>query len=153
MGGRMVFVENYDMDIARHLVQGVDVWMNTPRRPNEASGTSGMKAAMNGGLNFSILDGWWHEGYNGSNGWAIGTDATFDSNERQDEVDALSLYETLEDKIVPMFYENRDENGIPAGWMTMVKNAIRTLSPEFSMRRMVSEYANRMYLPSISEQQ
>ena len=153
MGGRMVFVENYDMDIARHLVQGVDVWMNTPRRPNEASGTSGMKAAMNGGLNFSILDGWWHEGYNGNNGWAIGTDATFDSNERQDEVDALSLYETLEDKIVPMFYGNRDENGIPTGWMAMVKNAIRTLSPEFSMRRMVSEYANRMYLPSIAEQE
>ena len=103
MGGRMVFVENYDMDIARHLVQGVDVWMNTPRRPNETSGTSGMKAAMNGGLNFSILDGWWHEGYNENNGWTIGTDATFDSNERQDEVDALSLYKTLENKILPMF--------------------------------------------------
>ncbi|HPB39470.1 MAG TPA: alpha-glucan family phosphorylase, partial [Flexilinea sp.] len=106
-GGRMVFVENYDMDIARHLVQGVDVWLNTPRRPMEASGTSGMKAAMNGCLNFSVLDGWWHEGYNGKNGWAIGDDKTYDSDEKQDEMDALSLYETLEDQIVPIYYSNR----------------------------------------------
>lgn len=151
MGGRMVFVENYDMDIARHLVQGVDVWMNTPRRPNEASGTSGMKAAMNGGLNFSILDGWWHEGYNGKNGWAIGTDATYDSDEKQDEVDALSLYETLEDKIVPLYYQDRNENGIPTSWMSMVKDAIRTLSPQFSMRRMVAEYTTDMYIPAMKE--
>lgn len=108
-GGRMVFVENYDMDIARHLVQGVDVWLNTSRRPMEASGTSGMKAAMNGCLNFSVLDGWWHEGYNGKNGWAIGDDKTYESDEKQDEMDALSLYETLEDQIVPIYYSNRSE--------------------------------------------
>ena len=150
-GGRMVFVENYDMDIARHLVQGVDVWLNTPRRPMEASGTSGMKAAMNGCLNFSVLDGWWHEGYNGKNGWAIGDDKTYDSDEKQDEMDALSLYETLEDQIVPIYYSNRSENGVPTIWMRWVKEAIRTLSPQFSTRRMVGDYVREMYIPAIKE--
>ncbi len=150
-GGRMVFVENYDMDIARHLVQGVDVWLNTPRRPMEASGTSGMKAAMNGCLNFSVLDGWWHEGYNGKNGWAIGDDKTYESDEKQDEMDALSLYETLEDQIVPIYYSNRSENGVPTTWMRWVKEAIRTLSPQFSTRRMVGDYVREMYIPAIKE--
>ncbi len=150
-GGRMVFVENYDMDIARHLVQGVDVWLNTPRRPMEASGTSGMKAAMNGCLNFSVLDGWWHEGYNGKNGWAIGDDKTYESDEKQDEMDALSLYETLEDQIVPIYYSNRSENGVPTTWMSWVKEAIRTLSPQFSTRRMVGDYVREMYIPAIRE--
>ncbi len=150
-GGRMVFVENYDMDIARHLVQGVDVWLNTPRRPMEASGTSGMKAAMNGCLNFSVLDGWWHEGYNGKNGWAIGDDKTYESDEKQDEMDALSLYETLEDQIVPIYYSNRSENGVPTTWMSWVKEAIRTLSPQFSTRRMVGDYVREMYIPAIKE--
>ena len=150
-GGRMVFVENYDMDIARHLVQGVDVWLNTPRRPMEASGTSGMKAAMNGCLNFSVLDGWWHEGYNGKNGWAIGDDKTYESDEKQDEMDALSLYETLEDQIVPIYYSNRSENGVPTIWMRWVKEAIRTLSPQFSTRRMVGDYVREMYIPAIKE--
>ncbi|HOP00665.1 MAG TPA: alpha-glucan family phosphorylase [Flexilinea sp.] len=150
-GGRMVFVENYDMDIARHLVQGVDVWLNTPRRPMEASGTSGMKAAMNGCLNFSVLDGWWHEGYNGKNGWAIGDDKTYESDEKQDEMDALSLYETLEDQIVPIYYSNRSENGVPTTWMRWVKEAIRTLSPQFSTRRMVGDYVREMYIPAIRE--
>ncbi len=152
-GGRLAFLENYDMDIARHLVQGVDIWLNTPRRPNEASGTSGMKAAMNGGLNFSILDGWWHEGYNGKNGWAIGGTEALESVERQDEFDALSLYETLEDQIVPLYYSNRSVAGVPAGWMARVKDAIRTLSPQFSTRRMVSDYVRDMYIPAIESQQ
>lgn len=150
-GGRMVFIEDYNMDIARHLVQGVDVWMNTPRRPNEASGTSGMKAAMNGGLNFSVLDGWWHEGYNGTNGWSIGSEKQYDSTEKQDEEDALSLYETLEDKIVPLYYSDRNSLNIPTGWMAKVKDAIRTLSPQFCTRRMVGDYVRNMYIPAIKE--
>ncbi len=137
------------MEIARHLVQGVDIWMNTPRRPNEASGTSGMKAAMNGGLNFSILDGWWHEGFNGRNGWAIGSEEVLESAEEQDNVDAESLYEILEEKIVPLYYANRSQNNIPLGWMAKVKDAIRTLSPQFSTRRMVGDYVREMYIPTI----
>ncbi|MHC1773070.1 MAG: alpha-glucan family phosphorylase [Flexilinea sp.] len=150
-GGRLVFIEDYNMDIARHLVQGVDVWMNTPRRPNEASGTSGMKAAMNGGLNFSVLDGWWHEGYNGINGWSIGSEKQYDSTEKQDEDDSLSLYETLEDKIVPLYYSDRNSSNIPVGWMAKVKDAIRTLSPQFCTRRMVGDYVRNMYIPAIKE--
>ena len=150
-GGRMVFLEDYNMDIARHLVQGVDVWMNTPRRPNEASGTSGMKAAMNGALNFSVLDGWWAEGYNGKNGWAIGTEDEYESNEKQDDADALSLYETLENEIIPTYYD-RPEPAVPSKeWMVMVKNAIRTLSPMFCTRRMVGDYVRNMYVPAMEE--
>ena len=152
-GGRLVFIEDYNMEIARHLVQGVDVWLNTPRRPNEASGTSGMKAALNGGLNFSILDGWWHEGYNGKNGWAIGDGKEYESNEKQDEMDALSLYEILEEQILPLYYSGRTISGIPTGWMTRVKDAIRTLAPQFSTRRMVSDYVHEMYVPAMKESQ
>lgn len=148
-GGRMVFLEDYNMDIARHLVQGVDVWMNTPRRPNEASGTSGMKAAMNGALNFSVLDGWWAEGYNGLNGWAIGTEDEYESNEKQDDADALSLYETLENEIIPKYYDRSDPAAPSTEWMKMMKNAIKTLSPMFSTRRMVSDYVRKMYAPAI----
>ncbi len=151
-GGRLVFIEDYNMEIARYLVQGVDVWLNTPRRPNEASGTSGMKSAMNGGLNFSILDGWWHEGYNGKNGWSIGSEKQYDSTEKQDTEDALSLYEILEERIVPLYYSNRNDSNIPTGWMMKVKNAIRTLSPQFCTRRMVSDYVRNMYIPAIEEQ-
>ena len=150
-GGRMVFLEDYNMDIARHLVQGVDVWMNTPRRPNEASGTSGMKAAMNGCLNFSVLDGWWAEGYNGKNGWAIGTEEEYVSNEKQDDADALSLYETLENEIIPTFYNRTEPAACSPEWMVMVKNAIRTLSPMFCTRRMVSDYVRKMYIPAMEE--
>ncbi len=152
-GGRMVFLENYDMNIARHVVQGVDVWMNTPRRPLEASGTSGMKAAMNGALNFSVLDGWWAEGYNGLNGWAIGTEQEYESNEAQDAADALSLYETLENQIIPTYYDRRDHAHPSEKWMVMMKNAIETLSPMYSTRRMVGEYVDRFYIPSIEDQQ
>jgi len=146
-GGRLVFLEDYDMNLARYLVQGVDVWMNTPRRPNEASGTSGMKAALNGVLNFSVLDGWWREAYNGSNGWASGEDADLDS-EVQDEADAESLYDTLENKIIPLYYTERGAEDIPHKWVAMVKESLRTVTPQFSTRRMLKEYVERLYMPA-----
>ena len=152
-GGRMVFLEDYNMDIARHLVSACDVWMNTPRRPMEASGTSGMKAAMNGALNFSVLDGWWAEGYNGKNGWAIGTEQEYDSTEAQDDADALSLYETLENEIVPLYYDRKDIAAPSKGWMEMMKNAIATLSPMYSTRRMVGDYVRNMYIPAMEEEE
>ncbi|MBA4385111.1 MAG: alpha-glucan phosphorylase [Anaerolinea sp.] len=147
-GGRLIFLEDYDINLARYLVQGVDVWMNTPRRPNEASGTSGMKAALNGGLNFSILDGWWREGYNNRNGWSIGSDTEYANPEEQDAADAQSIYETLENQIIPLFYE-RDAGNLPAEWLKMVKENMRTLTPQFSLRRMLKEYVTDYYLPSI----
>jgi len=142
--GRLVFLEDYDMNLARYLVQGVDVWLNTPRRPNEASGTSGQKAALNGVLNFSILDGWWREGYNGKNGWAIGTDDSHPDHTFQDDMDAESLYDTLENEIVPLYYERSAED-LPIEWIARMKESVRTLAPEFSMRRMVKSYATDMY--------
>ncbi len=147
-GGRLVFLEDYDMNLARYLVQGVDVWMNTPRRPNEASGTSGMKAALNGALNFSVLDGWWREAYNGTNGWAIGEDADLDS-EVQDEADAESLYATLENKIIPLYYTERGGEDIPHKWVAMIKDSLRTVTPQFSTRRMLKEYVDRLYMPAM----
>ncbi|MCJ7694754.1 MAG: alpha-glucan family phosphorylase [Anaerolineaceae bacterium] len=148
-GGRLVFLEDYDMDMARDLVQGVDVWLNTPRRPREASGTSGEKAALNGTLNFSVLDGWWREGFNGQNGWAIGDETEYATEEEQDEADALSLYETLENEIIPLYYQQRSADGLPADWLAKVKESIRTLAPQFSMRRMVKEYMTNYYVPAI----
>jgi starch phosphorylase len=145
-GGRLVFLEDYDMNLARYLVQGVDVWMNTPRRPNEASGTSGMKAAANGVLNFSVLDGWWREAYNGRNGWAIGEDADLDA-EVQDKADADSLYDLLENKIIPLYYGERNGDDVPRKWIDMMKESLRTVTPQFSTRRMVKEYTERLYLP------
>ena len=143
-GGRLVFLEDYDMNLARYLVQGVDVWLNTPRRPNEASGTSGQKAAVNGVLNFSILDGWWREGFNGKNGWAIGTDDSHADHKFQDDMDAESLYDALENEIIPLFYD-RSSGNLPVEWIGLMKESIRTLAPEFSMRRMVKAYANDLY--------
>lgn len=149
-GGRLAFLEDYDMNIARYLVQGVDVWLNTPRRPREASGTSGMKAALNGTLNFSVLDGWWREGYNGQNGWAIGDDIIEASDhEAQDATDAESLYKTLENEIVPLYYEQRSADNLPGEWIARLKESIRTLGGKFSMRRMVKEYMLTMYEPAI----
>ncbi|MBN2548913.1 MAG: alpha-glucan family phosphorylase [Anaerolineales bacterium] len=148
-GGRLVFLEDYDMNLARYLIQGVDVWMNTPRRPNEASGTSGEKAALNGVLNFSVLDGWWREGYNGQNGWAIGKDIDYDNPDQQDEADARSLYDILENEIVPLYYQLRSSDGLPGEWIARVKESIRTNGPQFSMRRMVKEYVDRLYLPAL----
>jgi glycogen phosphorylase len=132
------------------LVQGVDVWLNTPRRPREASGTSGMKAALNGTLNFSVLDGWWREGFNGHNGWAIGDDIIKAPDpEAQDAADAESLYETLENDIVPLYYEQRSADNLPAEWIARQKESIRTLAGKFSMRRMVKEYMLSIYEPAI----
>jgi starch phosphorylase len=149
-GGRLVFLEDYDMNLARLLVQGVDVWLNTPRRPNEASGTSGMKAAMNGALNFSVLDGWWREGYNGSNGWVIGDERDYTDTNLQDDLDSRNLYDTLENEIIPLYYENRVD-GVPTGWIERVKESIRTLAPQFSMRRMLKEYLDQAYLPAMDK--
>jgi glycogen phosphorylase len=147
-GGRLVFLEDYDMNLARYLVQGVDVWLNTPRRPHEASGTSGMKAALNGVLNFSVLDGWWREGYNGFNGWAIGEDRDYEDYEKQDEADAEHLYSTLENQIIPLYYQERSSDGLPGDWIERMQESIRTLSPQFSMRRMVKDYTERLYIPA-----
>lgn len=149
-GGRLVFLEDYDINLARYLVQGVDVWMNTPHRPNEASGTSGMKAAVNGALNFSVLDGWWREAYNGRNGWAIGQDADLDQ-EVQDTADAESLYETLETQIVPLYYNERGADNVPNAWVEMMKESLRTITPQFSTRRMLKEYLERLYMPAMPE--
>jgi glycogen phosphorylase len=147
-GGRLVFMDDYDMNVARYLVQGVDVWLNTPRRPNEASGTSGMKAALNGTLNFSILDGWWYEGFNGKNGWAIGDGSEYADHNQQDDADAASLYDTLENQIIPLYYSGRSGDAMSHEWVRMVKESIRTLSPQFSMSRMVKEYTRNFYLPA-----
>lgn len=151
--GRLVFLEDYDINLARLLVQGVDVWLNNPRRPNEASGTSGMKAALNGVLNFSVLDGWWREAYNGANGWAIGEDADPVDPAHQDELDALSLYDTLEKEIIPLYYQNRSADNIPSGWIARIKESIRTLAPQFSTRRMLKEYLSEMYLPCLEAEE
>jgi starch phosphorylase len=149
--GRIVFLEDYDLNIARLMVQGVDVWMNTPLRPNEASGTSGMKAALNGTLNFSVLDGWWREGYNGSNGWAIGDDRDYDNHNEQDEKDAASLYDTLENKIIPMYYQTRSMGDASLEWIMKIKENMRTLAWQFSTRRMLKEYMQKMYIPALKE--
>ncbi len=141
---RMLFLENYDMHVASRLVQGVDVWMNNPRRPLEASGTSGMKVLINGGLNFSILDGWWDEAYSPENGWAIGSAAQFGNDSLQDESDARMLFDTLEHQIVPLYY-SRGEDGVPSAWMQKVKASIAGLVPRFSARRMVKEYWEDFY--------
>jgi starch phosphorylase len=150
-GGRLVFLEDYDMLLARYLVQGVDVWLNTPRRPNEASGTSGEKAALNGVLNFSILDGWWNEGYNGKNGWAIGNGGEDADFAKQDALDASSLYDVLEKQVVPLYYNNRQGNQASEGWLNMVRESIRTLAPQFSARRMLKQYMQKLYVPAIED--
>jgi len=152
-GGRMVFLEEYDMNLARYLIQGVDVWLNTPRRPNEASGTSGQKAALNGVLNFSVLDGWWREGYNGQNGWAIGRDIDLDNPEEQDQEDAMSLYERLEKEIVPLYYLTRSSDQLPGDWISRMKESIRTIGPQFCTRRMLKEYIDRLYIPAVNNEE
>jgi starch phosphorylase len=140
---RVAFIEDYDQEIARQMVQGVDVWMNVPRRPQEASGTSGQKVAVNGGLNFSVLDGWWLEGYDGDNGFAIG-DLSETSDAEMDRQDAESMYRVLSEEVIPQFYD-RDEDGIPSRWIAMMKRSIGTLAPQFSSDRMVAEYVERIY--------
>jgi len=144
--GRVVFLENYDMNVARHMISGSDVWLNTPRRPLEASGTSGMKVAIHGGLNLSTLDGWWREGNDGENGWSIGSDREYPNWDEQDRVDADSLYQVLESKIIPEFYD-RDEHGIPRRWIARIRHAMQTLIPQYSSDRMVGEYVTNYYVP------
>ncbi len=142
---RLVFIENYDIHVARQMVSGCDVWLNNPRRPLEASGTSGMKAGCHGCLNFSILDGWWREGYDGTNGFAIGEDSQPDNIEEQDRVDSANLYKVLTEQIIPMFY-NRCEKGIPREWIQRIRRAMVTLVPQFTTNRMVREYTEKYYL-------
>ena len=145
--GRIVFVEDYDMNVARQLVQGVDVWLNNPRRPQEASGTSGEKALLNGALNFSILDGWWAEAYDGTNGFAIGHGQTHAVPAVQDDRDHAALIDTLVNEVVPLYY-NRDATGLPRGWITRQKNALRSLAWRFNADRMVMDYVQNCYLPA-----
>lgn len=147
---RIVFIEDYDLAVARRMVQGVDVWLNTPRRPLEASGTSGMKVAFNGGLNMSVLDGWWPEGYRGNNGWAIGKGEVYGDIEYQNEIESRAIYDLLEKEVVPLFYD-RGTNGIPRGWLACMKASIETLCPVFSTERMLQEYTDRFYLPAFEQ--
>jgi len=143
----VVFVEDYDIRVARHLVQGADVWLNTPRRPNEASGTSGMKLLPNGGLNLSVLDGWWAEAFDREVGWAIGRGEDYDSDEYQDAVESDALYNLLERDVTPLFYE-RDQENLPLRWIAKMKTSMKRLSPIFNTNRMVLEYAERFYMPA-----
>ena len=145
--GKVVFVEDYDMNVARNLVQGVDVWLNNPRRPQEASGTSGQKALLNGALNFSVLDGWWAEAYDGTNGFAIGTSLTHASPSVQDDRDHAALIATLTDQVLPLYYD-RDASGLPRAWIARQKSALRTLAWRFGSNRMVRDYVTNCYLPA-----
>ena len=150
-GGRVAFVEGYDLHVAHFLVQGCDVWMNNPRKPLEASGTSGMKAAINGTPHLSIGDGWWAEGFNGTNGWLIDGHADPNDHGAQDWADVQALYGLIENELVPAFYE-RDAKGIPRRWLQVVKQSISTVLPQFSTRRMVKEYVKNVYLPALRQE-
>ncbi len=144
---RFVFVEDYDIDVGRHLVQGVDVWLNNPRRPLEASGTSGQKVVLNGGLNLSVLDGWWAEAYDGLNGFAIGTGRTHSNTDIHDARDGQDLYRVLREEVIPLYYL-RDRDGLPRGWIKRMKRTIRTLGWRFNANRMVMDYALKCYVPA-----
>ena len=144
--GKIFILENYNIEISRYMVSGVDVWLNNPRRPMEASGTSGQKASVNGVVNFSILDGWWAEGYNQKNGWSIGTNKEYASYEEQDIADSESIYYTLENKIIPIYY-NKDKDGISKTWMEYMKNSIISTGGQYSTARMLVDYTNQLYIP------
>lgn len=146
---RIVFLENYDMNIAKYMVSGGDIWLNTPRRPMEASGTSGMKAALNGVLNCSILDGWWAEGYHGDNGWAIGGGEEYEDEDLQDDIESKLLYDLLEREIIPLYYD-RVRDGLPREWIQRMKNTMQSVGKEFSCHRMIREYAEKFYLPALA---
>jgi starch phosphorylase len=146
--GKVVFLEDYDMEVARMMVQGCDVWLNTPRRPQEASGTSGQKSPINGGVNLSILDGWWVEGYRGDNGWAFGDTVASDA-EAQDREDAAALYALLEKEVVPLFFAP-EEDGLRRGWIARMKASIASVVPNFSAHRMVRDYVQQVYVPAAS---
>ncbi len=145
LSSSIVFLEDYDIDMAKHLVQGVDVWLNNPRRPLEASGTSGMKAAMNGAINLSVLDGWWDEAYDTTNGWSIGGDESYPDLDYQDEVEANLLYHLIEDEVAPLYY-NIDEDGYSSGWLKMMKRSIKTCGGVYNANRMVTDYLSNYYL-------
>jgi glycogen phosphorylase len=147
MRRRVIFLEDYDINIAKMLVQGVDVWLNNPRRPWEASGTSGMKAAINGALNMSTLDGWWCEGYRPNGGWAIGSGEIYDDPAYQDTVEAQAIYNMLENEVVPLFY-TRSADNLPRAWIYRVRNSMKLITPKFNTRRMVMEYTKKCYLPA-----
>ena len=144
---KLVFVEDYDMNVGRYFVQGVDVWLNNPRRPLEASGTSGQKVVLNGGLNLSVLDGWWAEAYDGLNGFAIGTGRTHSNPDVHDIRDGEDLYRVLRDEVIPLFYQ-RDRDGLPRGWIKRMKRTIRTLGWRFNADRMVMDYTLKCYVPA-----
>ena len=144
--GKIFILENYNIEISRYMVSGVDIWLNNPRRPMEASGTSGQKASVNGVVNFSVLDGWWAEGYNQKNGWSIGTNKEYSSYEEQDRADSESIYYTLENKIIPTYY-NKDKDGISKGWMELMKNSIMSTGGKYSTARMLVDYTNQLYIP------
>ena len=146
--GRIAFVDDYDMALARHLIQGTDVWLNNPRAPREASGTSGEKAALNGVLNLSVMDGWWLEGYNGGNGWAFGYPNAYPDDEAQDQADSRALYDLLEGEIVPLFYSG-GRQGVPGEWVTRMKESILSVAPQFGTTRMLKEYTSRLYVPTM----
>ena len=145
--GRIAFLEDYDINVARYMVQGADVWLNTPRRPMEACGTSGMKAAANGAINLSVLDGWWDEAYRGDNGWAIGWREEYDNADYQDEIESRALYDLLEESVAPLFYE-RGVDDLPRGWIDTMKRSIQTICPFFNSHRMVSDYIETSYVPA-----
>ncbi len=147
--GKIFVLENYNIGIARYLVSGVDVWLNNPRRPMEASGTSGQKASVNGVINFSVLDGWWAEGYDSKNGWTIGTNDEYESYEIQDDADSTSMYNVLEKKIIPTYYD-KDKNGISSKWLRIMKNSIISTGGRYSTSRMVSDYTDKLYMPLIN---
>jgi starch phosphorylase len=147
LGDKFVFIEDYDINVARHLVQGVDVWLNNPRRPLEASGTSGQKVVLNGGLNLSVLDGWWAEAYDGLNGFAIGSGRTHSNVEVHDKRDGEDLYRVLRDEVIPLYYQ-RDLDGLPRGWIQRMKRTIRTLGWRFNADRMVIDYTQKCYVPA-----
>ena len=144
--GKIFLLENYNIAMSRYLISGVDVWLNNPRRPMEASGTSGQKASVNGVINFSVLDGWWAEGYTQNNGWTIGTNAEYESYEAQDQADSQSMYRTLEEKIIPTYYD-KDRNGMSKKWVEIMKNSIITTGGKYSTARMLVDYTNNLYMP------
>ena len=144
--GKVFILENYNIGMSRYLISGVDVWLNNPRRPLEASGTSGQKAAINGVINFSVLDGWWAEGYNQKNGWTIGTNAKYQSYDEQDDADSRSMYDTLENKIIPMYYD-KNEKGYSETWLRIMKNTIESNAGRFSTSRMLDDYTSKLYIP------
>ena len=146
--GKVVLLENYNIALARRLVQSVDVWLNNPRMPLEASGTSGQKAGLNGVINLSVLDGWWREGYNGNNGWAIGSETVYQNEMYQDNADSDSLYEILENSLIPLYYD-RNEKGIPVKWVQVMKESVKSLASRFSTHRMLQDYASKLYMPAM----